>query len=182
MIFTADIADIPDERVTDATGSGADVSNYVEIRLDSAADQKAIGRQGERVVYNYLMARRGSALTKRAGDGDDGGVSETIEDVKWLNEEQETGAPYDIQLTTLTNTTDGRVTKVRYIEVKATMSDSKMYFETSARELKFACDQGDKYDLYRVFNVGNEDRIKLIKLQNVARGLDEKYMRVFMVV
>ncbi|XP_042988341.1 protein NO VEIN-like isoform X4 [Carya illinoinensis] len=87
------------------------------------------GRLGERVAFKYIIGKAG----------------ETI--VKWVNEDGETGLPYDI--------TVGEENSKEYIEVKATKSQTKDWFNISTREWQFAVDKGESFSIMHVVLLGN---------------------------
>lgn len=70
--------------------------------------------------------------------------------VRWMNEEGETGLPYDL-------TVDHKGRIVSYIEVKSTTSDEKPFFEVTLAELDQARVTRSAYEIYRVFNAGSEN-------------------------
>lgn len=97
--------------------------------------QKAIqtGRLGELVAYRYF-----------AGKAD--GV-----EVNWVNQDNETGLPYDIVV--------GDEQNREFIEVKASRYAKKDWFVISTREWQFATEKGDSFSVAHV----------LLSGQNVAR-------------
>ena len=66
--------------------------------------------------------------------------------VKWVNEETETGLPYDLIIEEEGNT--------EFIEVKTTTSTSKDWFPISTREWHCAAKKGDSFSIARVFLSG----------------------------
>ncbi|KAK8916592.1 hypothetical protein KSP39_PZI022583 [Platanthera zijinensis] len=67
-------------------------------------------------------------------------------DVRWVNKETETGLPYDLVV--------GENESTQYIEVKATVSAAKDWFEISPREWKFAAEMEDSYSIAHVAILG----------------------------
>jgi hypothetical protein len=116
----------------------------------SVEQQMNTGRWGEQLVAGHLRKTLASA------------------EVKWVNEEEERGEPYDIIVTEHDGASGSR--NVSYVEVKATTSADKPYFEISIAELGFALKHGAAYSLYRVFNA-NSEHAHVLKLHNVARSL-----------
>ncbi|KAL6008259.1 hypothetical protein ACLOJK_033765 [Asimina triloba] len=82
------------------------------------------GRLGELVAYKYFSEKLG--LTA----------------VRWVNEETETGLPYDMVI--------GEEGSKEYIEVKATKSWNKDWFMISTREWQFAAEKGDSFSIAHV--------------------------------
>jgi len=106
-------------------------------------DRARVGRWGEELCYEHL---------RRVCAGDSRGV------VEWVNQDAESGLPYDITLTR----PDG---DVAFIEVKTTSAVEKPFVEVSVPELLFAQRTGAAYHLYRVFGAGTED-VSLACLQD----------------
>ncbi|KAA8548392.1 hypothetical protein F0562_000076 [Nyssa sinensis] len=97
------------------------------------------GRLGEHVAFNYFAANFGKTI------------------VKWVNEVNETGLPYDIVIGNEAKT-------MEYIEVKATKSARKDWFTISVREWQFAVEKGESYSIARVVLSGNNmARIRIFK-------------------
>ncbi|OWM67600.1 hypothetical protein CDL15_Pgr024685 [Punica granatum] len=84
-----------------------------------------IGRQGERIAFKHLCEKY------------------CRKSVKWVNEDSETGNPYDI-----TVAAEGGI---QYIEVKATRSIDKDWFFISVQEWEFAAHEGGSFSIARVF-------------------------------
>ncbi|KAI3925956.1 hypothetical protein MKW98_028092 [Papaver atlanticum] len=83
------------------------------------------GRLGEFVAFKYLVEKLGEEV------------------VNWVNRETETGSPYDIVLGK-----DGN--NIEYIEVKATRSPTKDWFNISPREWQFATEKGERFSILHV--------------------------------
>lgn len=94
---------------------------------------------------------------------------------EWVNSDCERGWPYDFEVMS----TDSQVT---YVEVKATLSDQKACFEFSHRQLEFATDKQASYHLYRVFCAGDPARVRLVRVENIARRLHDKQLKLFMAI
>ncbi|KAK1385201.1 Sacsin [Heracleum sosnowskyi] len=111
-----------------------------QLSIGNANVQQALltGRLGELVAYRYFSGKFGATC------------------VKWVNETHETGFPYDI------------VVGDEYVEVKATKSARKDWFNITAREWQFAAEKGECYSIARVTLRGN-DMAKLTVYKNPAR-------------
>ncbi|KAF3795130.1 hypothetical protein EJ110_NYTH06053 [Nymphaea thermarum] len=97
------------------------------------------GRVGELIAFKYFTEKHGYSA------------------IKWVNEDVETGLPYDIIITEEDDS-------VQYIEVKATSSPKKDWFEMSANEWLFAVQNGDSYSIARVvLSPPEQSRISLFK-------------------
>ncbi|KAK3417003.1 hypothetical protein EUGRSUZ_H02759 [Eucalyptus grandis] len=74
--------------------------------------------------------------------------------VKWVNEDGETGLPYDITVE------DGE--GLHYIEVKTTQSEEKDWFSLSTNEWQFADQKGQNFSIARVILLGHgKNKIKI---------------------
>lgn len=101
------------------------------------------GRIGELVAYKYFSAKFGGTC------------------VRWINETHETGFPYDIAVG------DEEIGR-EYIEVKATKSDRKDWFNITAKEWQFAVEKGECYSIARV-TLQSNDMAKVTIYKNPAR-------------
>ena len=75
-----------------------------------------------------------------------------------------------------------QTTRQVFVEVKATRSDKKAFFPISGAEVKCAYDKQENYHLYRVFNAGNAQTVRLTKLENLATKIDTKVVRLCLVI
>ena len=136
------LVDLTDRMKTVAIGDSA-----------SQASKKATGRWGEWFVYNHLKQLK--VLPN--------GIK--IAEVQWMNENIETGYPYDITIVT-------EMKDEWYVEVKASSSMNKELMYISWRELKFAEQAGQRYFLYHLYNAGKStEEIRLTYLQNLVGHL-----------
>ena len=92
---------------------------------------------------------------------------------RWANADRETGLPYDFEVVC----SDSAVT---YVEVKATLSDHKACFEFSHRQLVFATEHSASYHLYRVFCAGDPHQVRLVRVENLAKRLEDRQLKLFM--
>ncbi|KAL3859495.1 hypothetical protein ACJMK2_009714 [Sinanodonta woodiana] len=130
--------------------------------ITSGEGHTEVGIWGEQLVYNYLIKIKD--------------VEGTIQEVKWINKEGETGAPYDLEVYYQNNP------QVHYIEVKSTQSNSKEVFEISLPQIKFAERQKEHFHIYRVFNAGNSQTVRLIRISNLDMRLEQKQVRLCMLI
>ncbi|KAK3603430.1 hypothetical protein CHS0354_009413 [Potamilus streckersoni] len=138
------------------TSSTLPLSKITSVDVGSVG----VGRWGEALVYNYLLQ-----------------VKQTdpkISDVKWINAEQETSTPYDVEV----HYVDQFGFHVNYIEVKSTQADSKEMFEISLPQLQFAKEKKERFHIYRVFNAGNPAAVRLIRISNLDFRLEQKQVRL----
>ena len=101
--------------------------------------------------------------------------------MKWVNEVEETGCPYDFLVKIRDPETPSEIIEI-YIEVKATKSNNKSFFEISAQEVKFAQEKQEYYHLYRVFNAGDSSNVRLARLENLAYKMDSQQVRLCLAV
>ena len=105
-----------------------------------------VGRWGEALVYNYLLLTSPEAT------------------VEWINEFNETQASYDI---VVTKKVDG-IQRKSFIEVKSTKFCDRNVFPLSFTELEFMMNHPrPTYDIYRVYNSGNPQNVRICVLHNV---------------
>ena len=123
------------------------------------------GLQGELIIYSYFLQQKQSGLSK-------------IREIRWKNSEDESYLPYDFEVDVATNA--GIVTD--YVEVKSTLSDQKQVFEISAQQLKFAQVEKEHFHIYRVFNAGDLEHVRIVPIKNLSLRLDQKHVKLCMVI
>ena len=118
------------------------------------ASKKAVGHWGECFIYHLL--KDSSVLPNGS----------RIVNVRWLNEDRESGNPYDLIV-------EAEEEHEFFIEVKATASLTKELIPISWKELKFAELQQENYLLYRLYNAGKSPREMQLKyLQNLCGHIE----------
>lgn len=85
------------------------------------------------------------------------------ETVSWINEEKETGFPYD--LIVHVHGDAAHPPQKIYFEVKTTCTHSKSFFEMSPSEWMFAYEHRDNYVVLRVFDAFT-DHPRVVRLTN----------------
>lgn len=90
----------------------------------STAQALLTGKLGELAAFEYF----GGTLGKK---------------VKWVNKDNETGLPYDLVV-------EEEGGGIEYIEVKATRSARKDWFNISTREWQFAAEKGESFSIAHV--------------------------------
>ena len=141
------------------------------IPLVDNPNKEDIGRWGEQCVFEFLQEQARSFPP---------GSLEII----WVNENENTTTPYDIEIRRH-NSGDKESDKrseVTFVEVKTTSSDQKDSFELSVPELQFALKHQVAFHLYRVFNAGKPDIVRIRRLQNLATHLEKKTVKLCMVI
>lgn len=121
-----------------------------------AAQAQQTGRNGEEIAYRYFAA----TYSKEAK-------------VRWVNEQSETGLPYDLLI-------ENEGGKLEYVEVKATVSSRKDYFNLTVREWQFANEKGESYIIAHVL-LGNSNAI-LTQHRNPVKLCQEGNLRLLILM
>ena len=138
-------------------------------------NKEDIGRWGEQCVFEFLQHEARYV------------PPDVQVEIIWVNERGNTTAPYDIEIRRHfhgegKDLQENRTTVITYIEVKTTSSDQKELFELSVPEIRFAMAQQNALHLYRVFNAGKPNSVRIRRLQNLASQLDRKTVKLCMVI
>ena len=147
-----------------------DMNILDRIPLAENPNKEDIGRWGEQCVFEFL---RNQAQFVPPG--------EEVE-IIWMNENENTTAPYDLEIRRRLTGKEDPNTVVTYVEVKATSSDQNGVFEISVPELQFALAKKEALHLYRVFNAGNLNCLRIRRLQNLAAQLERKNVKLCVVI
>ena len=103
-----------------------------------------------------------------------------------MKENGNTAAPYDFEIRQRrlngVEEDENTNTVITYVEVKTTSSDQKEFFEISVPELQFALAKQEALHLYRVFNAGKPDHLRIRRLRNLAAQLEMKNVKLWMVI
>ncbi|CAN6195712.1 unnamed protein product [Urochloa humidicola] len=118
-------------------------------------DRVITGRLGEAAVHEYFVDKLGAGS------------------VKWMNEENESGLPYDITIR------KGDVTE--YVEVKATFIPNKNWFHITHRELQFAAEKGDSLTVAYVL-LSNPGKANIVLLKNLHKLQRRKDLKLALVM
>ena len=95
-----------------------------------------------------------------------------------MNELQESGRPYDIEIELLP--VDGSTDSLLvYIEVKSTISNNKDLISFSWNELKFAAEKKHSYHLYRVYNAGQTSH-RICQVENFNQYLQGRCISILL--
>ncbi|XP_028998254.2 uncharacterized protein wu:fj29h11 [Betta splendens] len=136
------------------------------ILSDDVMDVAAIGEWGEQLVNSFLCHWRDSGAPGRPAG------------VLWSNEGGESGEPYDFKLTFEA----GARPEAVYVEVKSTVKKEKAFIHLSANELDFALRERERYHVYRVYNAGDAQSVRLCRIQNLAHHLHRKDLQLFLFI
>ncbi|KAL2923355.1 Chaperone protein HtpG [Bienertia sinuspersici] len=111
---------------------GQSNSNRKDQQSNTPGAQQAIqtGRLGELVAFKYFVGKAGGR------------------EVNWVNQDKETGLPYDIVV--------GDEHNREFIEVKASRYAKKDWFVISTREWQFATEKGDSFSIAYVLLSGQK--------------------------
>ncbi|ESQ56312.1 hypothetical protein EUTSA_v10024181mg [Eutrema salsugineum] len=121
-----------------------------------AAQALQTGKKGEEIAYRYFAAKYGKEAQ-----------------VRWVNEQSETGLPYDLLI-------ESQGGKIEYVEVKATVSTRKDYFNLTVREWQFANEKGESYIIAHVL-LGNSNAI-LTQHRNPVKLCQEGLLRLLILM
>uniref|UniRef100_A0A0V0IZL0 Putative ovule protein n=1 Tax=Solanum chacoense TaxID=4108 RepID=A0A0V0IZL0_SOLCH len=113
----------------DLSNSSSDVTERDQLLTATNGKSDVMietGRLGEYFAYKYFLEKFGEPF------------------VKWVNETNETGLPYDLV-----------VGDDEYIEIKTTRSSTKDWFHITSREWQFAVEKGESFSIAHVFLSSN---------------------------
>lgn len=139
------------------------------IDQESKNNNQVTGRWGENLVFNYLLQQKVRS-------------DSYIFSVVWVNEMQESGKPFDFECQLYKTDGTNQSLYTVYIEVKSTLSDKKEAFEISGHEVQFAFEKQSNFHVYRVYNVGTAEKVRLVKIENLASQIDRKNVRLCLVI
>ncbi|KAL0694666.1 hypothetical protein Bca4012_061846 [Brassica carinata] len=123
---------------------------------DRATLLQYTGKKGEEIAFRYYAAKYGKEAV-----------------VSWVNEQSETGLPYDLVI-------KNRGGKKEYIEVKATVSAAKDSFNLTVKEWQFANEKGESYVIAHVL-LGNSNAI-LTQHRNLVKLCQEGHLRLMIIM
>uniref|UniRef100_A0A3P9L232 Wu:fj29h11 n=1 Tax=Oryzias latipes TaxID=8090 RepID=A0A3P9L232_ORYLA len=129
-------------------------------------DIQVIGRWGEQLVNSFLCHWRDSHDPDRPTH------------VLWCNQDGESGWPYDFKLTFGAT---GKQKEV-FVEAKSTSRKEKAYIQISVNELEFAMTKQEGCQLFLVFSAGDPQNVRLYRIRNLAKQLQNKSMQLFLFV
>ncbi|KAH0635064.1 hypothetical protein KY289_038096 [Solanum tuberosum] len=113
----------------DLSNSSSDVTERDQLHTATNGKSDVMietGRLGEYFAHKYFLEKFGEPF------------------VKWVNETNETGLPYDLV-----------VGDDEYIEIKTTRSSTKDWFHITSREWQFAVEKGESFSIAHVFLSSN---------------------------
>ncbi|XP_066560829.1 uncharacterized protein LOC136750017 isoform X2 [Amia ocellicauda] len=134
---------------------------------EDCRDTMAIGEWGESLVYAFLTGWK------------ENGSPDGPKEIVWYNRNGESGQPCDFKVTF--GTGDNGSSEV-FIEVKATVKSERNFIHLSANELDLALKERDRYHIYRVYNAGDSQNVRLCRIRNLAQHLHAKELELFLFV
>lgn len=147
----------------DELGTSKDIPVAKILKLKGDESDSDFGHWGEQFVNLYLEKQ------KELGK---------ILDYKWRNKEEEAGFPFDFEV----QVQGENGIRKDYIEVKSTQSNDKEVFQVSVHQIKFADEKAERYHIYRVFNAGNPDQVRLVRITNLDMRLSTKQVKLCMII
>ncbi|XP_020577355.1 uncharacterized protein LOC110022648 [Phalaenopsis equestris] len=122
---------------------------------DDFHEWRKTGRLGEMLAFKYYTEELGCT------------------DVRWINEETESGLPFDLVV--------GENEAREYVEVKATKSATKHWFDISCREWQFALEKGDLYTVAHV-TISDADKANITLLKNPYKLCRQNVLKLALVM
>ncbi|WCJ33174.1 Histidine kinase- DNA gyrase B- and HSP90-like ATPase family protein [Euphorbia peplus] len=143
-IESYDAEPLPNKSGSQPSSSRFSWREKLQIGTPNAAESLRTGRQGESIAFKYLTQKfRGKV-------------------VRWVNEDNETGLPYDIVI-------EKGEDIVEYFEVKATKSARKDWFNITRREWQFATEKLESFSIAHVVLSGYNSTAKVTIFRNPVR-------------
>lgn len=145
--------------------SCVDVSNHVDVNIPSKEPESGSSKFSSRDRLNTGPPDLAQALqTGKLGElAAFKHFSEVLgkTGVRWVNENAETGLPYDILI-------GENEDSIEYVEVKATRSARKDWFFMTMREWKFALEKGESFSIAHVV-LQNDNSAKVTVYKNLVK-------------
>ncbi|XP_048869160.1 uncharacterized protein wu:fj29h11 isoform X2 [Brienomyrus brachyistius] len=157
---------LPPESVLEDLVLDCSRPNMVEFPEDKS-DNREIGEWGELLVNAFLTHWKES------------GSPSGPKDIMWYNCDGEGGQPFDFKVTF--STEDSGLHEV-FVEVKSTVKSEKHFIRLSANELNLALKEKERYHIYRVYNAGDSQNVRLCRIKNLAQHLHSKELELFLFV
>ncbi|KAG7491801.1 hypothetical protein MATL_G00007700 [Megalops atlanticus] len=140
------------------------------VFTEDKGDTMSIGEWGEQLVNAFLTHWR------------DSGSPDGPRDIVWYNRNGESGHPCDFKVTFAMDG-DGDVSFHEvFVEVKSTVKTEKHFIHLSANELDLALREKERYHIYRVYNAGDSQNVRLCRIKNLAQHLHSKELELFLFV
>ncbi|KAK3187922.1 hypothetical protein Dsin_027483 [Dipteronia sinensis] len=128
----------PSDKGPEVGASKFNIRDRLNIGTPNVVQALQTGKDGELAAFKHFTRLFG----KRA--------------VKWVNEINETGLPFDIVI-------GEKESETEYIEVKATKSARKDWFHITVREWQFAVEKGETFSVAHVILSGSDAKVTVYK-------------------
>ena len=150
--MTSEPADLAPVSGTPGSGSTKfGMRDQLVTGIPNAHQAMLTGRLGEHAAFNFLCGKFGDRI------------------VKWVNQERETGLPYDIVIVGGGGGGGEKETSSReYVEVKATKSSRKDWFKITTREWQFGVEKGESFSIAHVL-LGNNNAARITIFKNPVK-------------
>ncbi|CAF5142907.1 unnamed protein product, partial [Rotaria magnacalcarata] len=137
-----------------STGNSSNISASHPIGTEA---DRITGRLGEELVFRYLKSKYPD------------------DDIKWMNQEAEYGAPYDIHLIVKSDNN-----QERFIEVKTTRSFDHNSFPVSIGEVEYLLQHPSNYYIYRVYYADKTESSIITIMNRIRLNLERKHLKLLM--
>lgn len=132
----------------------------------SPKTKKKIGHWGEKYTIEFLKNKYRKKIKKGIIKETKDGFAVYSNKMKavqvfWMNKKEDKSEGYDIKV--------NEDKRIMYIEVKSTKTDAKEFFEISRNQWEFAKQKRDKFHIYRVYNAGSKQEVKVIDIHNPVK-------------
>ncbi|KAJ8363761.1 hypothetical protein SKAU_G00125920 [Synaphobranchus kaupii] len=140
------------------------------VFAEDKGDTVCIGEWGEQLVNAFFTHWKES------------GSPDGPREITWYNGDGESGRPCDFKVTFAADGegTDGF--REVFVEVKSTVKHEKHFIHLSANELDLALREKGRYHIYRVYNAGDSQNVRLCRIKNLAQHLHSKELELFLFV
>jgi len=172
----------------DEIGQNIHLPSVLEL-VEQEKDEESllkISRWGEEYVFSVLQARSELPSGKK------------IVELQWINQEKETGMPFDIIVTVAEDKEENEEvmevegelaagsqenlsTRKIYIEVKSTAAKEKAMFEISPNEIKFSEQKRSNYHVFIVRSAGMRCS-RLFQLENLSLYLRHNSGKLMLII
>ena len=139
-----------------------------------------LGRWGEALVYNFLLATRWVRMLCAAARPRSRSRRPGCR-VQWMNRDEEGRSPFDIKL----QSADGALSSTTFIEVKTTGTADRNVFELSPAEWEFAATgPAVRFHIYRVYapSAAGPAAVRIAVIENPVQLVKEGIIKLCLAV
>ncbi|KAG9350267.1 hypothetical protein JZ751_026621 [Albula glossodonta] len=140
------------------------------VFTEDKGDTMCIGEWGEQLVNAFLMHWKES------------GSPNCPREITWYNQNGESGHPCDFKVIFASDGEGKDSYQEVFVEVKSTVKNEKHFIRLSANELDLALKEKERYHIYRVYNAGDSQNVRLCRIRNLAQHLHSKELELFLFV